>query len=167
MRTFASWVQPVASVLAVDAEEVRTFIRAVAGPFWEEPSVVEGWTNRDVLAHMGGGNDQMLQSVLRTVIAGGTVEPAALEPDTDAENAARVAERRLWPLIRVIDEYESGAEELLGLLAQLREDQRDVPLGAGSFTLGKLLRIVEHERHDRLHLRQLEASWPKRSDARA
>ena len=166
MGTFASWVQPVASILADDAEDIRTFIRAVSGSFWEGGSVVEGWTNRDVLAHMAGGNDQMVQSVLRSVIAGVIVEAHVLEPDTDAENAARVAERRSWPLPQVIDEYEGGAEELLDLLAQLREEQRDVPLGARSFTLGKLLRIVEHERHDRLHLRQLEASWSMRSDAR-
>ena len=167
MRTFAAWVQPVASVLAHDAEDVSGFVRGAPASFWEGPSVVEGWTNRDVLAHMGGGNDQMVQSVLRTVIAGGTVEAAVLEPDTDAENAARVAERRSWPLAHVIDEYERGAAELLDLLARLREEQRDLPLGACSFTLGKLLRVVEHERHDRLHLSQLQASWSTRWDARS
>jgi uncharacterized protein (TIGR03083 family) len=156
-RSFAAWVHSTAAMLGADAAEVLAFVDSAPAEFWDRDSVVAGWLNRDVLAHMAGGNDQMVQVVLRAVLAGQPIDAGVLEPDTDADNAAGIAERRTWPLADVIAEFDQGAEEMLDLLSRLSDAHAGVRLGDGTFTLGKLLRIVERERHDHLHLEQLRA----------
>ena len=81
-----------------------------------------------------------------------------LDPDTDAENEARVRERRSWPIERLLAEFERDGEEMQDLLSKLTDEHRELRLGGRELTLGKLMRIVEHERHDLLHLRQLRAA---------
>jgi hypothetical protein len=156
-RSFAPWVQRAAGVLAEDAAEVLAFVEQAPVEFWAQTSVVAGWTNRDILAHMGGGNDQMVQTVLRAVVDGVELDASALNPNTDAENTRRVAERRAWPFEQVLLEYETGVDELQNLLAKLLAEHERVPLAGGQLTPGALLRIVQHERHDHMHLEQLRA----------
>jgi hypothetical protein len=103
------------------------------------------------------------------VTAGETPDPALLAPDTDAENAVRVAKRRVWAVDQLKAELERGNDEVLRWLSQLREDDRDQrPDGLG-MTLGKFVRIVQEERahqpsasaivhHDLIHLEQLRRS---------
>lgn len=156
-RSFAASVEPVARTLAADNRELLAFARAQPLEFWDRPSVVDGWTNRDILAHTGGGNDQLLQIFLRAVIARKPLGAETFDIDTDAANARGVERRRAWPIERVIAEVEEGGEETQDLLSQLTDADRDVRSGA-PMTLGDFLRIVHHERHDHLHLQQLRAS---------
>jgi hypothetical protein len=121
---FASWVERVALQMERSRQAVIEFAREQDGSFWQKPSVVRGWTNQDLLAHIGRGNDQMLQDILRAVSAGREVPPEALAPDTDAENERRVAERRRWPVERVIAELEESGAEMQALLAGLAKRTR-------------------------------------------
>jgi len=156
-RNFAAWVEPIARTLAEDNRELMEFARAQQSEFWERPSVVEGWANRDILAHVGGGNDQLVQIVLRAVISHKPLGPETFDIDTDAANAHGVEERRAWPIERVIAEIEEGEEETQYLLSQLTDADRDARAGSPA-TLGDFLRVVHEERHDHLHLEQLRAS---------
>jgi len=156
-RAYAAWVEPIARTLAEDNRELLGFVRAQPREFWDRQSVAEGWTNRDILAHVGGGNDQLVQIVLRAVISHKPLGPETFDIDTDAANAHGVEERRSWPLERVIAEIEEGEEETQYLLSQLSDTDRDVR-GGSPMTLGDFLRIVQKERHDHLHLQQLRAS---------
>ncbi|MEX2247910.1 MAG: DinB family protein [Dehalococcoidia bacterium] len=160
-RTYATWVDPVASALADDRRELLEFATSASAAFWDQPSSVDAWTNRDILAHLAGGNDLLVQTLLGSLTAGETLDPKSLAPDTDAENARRVAERRVWPLPRLIAELERDHDEVLGWLSQLDEHDRDLrPEGLG-MTVGEFFRIVQDEHHDLVHLHQLR---PERQD---
>jgi uncharacterized protein (TIGR03083 family) len=155
-RRFAGWVEPIARLLAADHAELVGFARRVRPEAWDAASEVPGWTNKHILAHVAGGNDQLVQIILRKVIAGEPLEASLLDVDTDAENAARVAERIAWPVERLIAELEDGEEEMQALLSQLTQEDRDYRQGGFPMTLGQFLLIVEKERHDMLHLEQLK-----------
>jgi uncharacterized protein (TIGR03083 family) len=135
--------------------EVVDFARFAPTSLWQQPSPLEGWTCRDVLAHLAGGDDRMLQSVLQAVIAGDDVPPEVLHPDTDAENARGVAARRDWSIERLIDELERDGAETQALLAGLREEHRDARPPGATWTVGRLLEVVYEENHDLEHLAQL------------
>jgi hypothetical protein len=90
-----------------------TFADSAEADFWDQPSSVDGWTNRDILAHLAGGNDQFVQTVLRAVTAGEIPDPALLAPDADAENAMRISERLLWPIDQLKAELLRGDDEVL------------------------------------------------------
>lgn len=155
-RTFASWVRPLAEQMRESRRRVLDFAIAQEAPFWDAASVLEGWSNGDLLAHIGGGNDQMLQDLLREVTAGRDVPAVILEPDTDGENARRVAERRSWPVTKVIEEIDAMGEEMQDLLADLRDDHEGLRPGGANWTLGGLFELVQRENHDIEHLEQLE-----------
>ncbi len=154
-RTYAAWVAPVARTKAADRQSVVAFARSAPTDLWGRPSEVAGWMYRDILAHLAGGNDLVLQRLLRTVVAREPVDPAVFDLDTDAENERGVAERREWPLEALITELERDADEVDDLLSRLREDDRNLPVRGAAFSLGDFLAMVAEERHDLIHLRQL------------
>jgi uncharacterized protein (TIGR03083 family) len=156
-RRCAPWVASVAATLAEGRRAVLAFARSAPAEFWARPSTLAGWTNHDVLAHLAGGNDQLLQRLLRD--AAGTVPlgPAFLHPDTDDENARGVATRRGWPIARLLAELEQDGEEVQELLAHLTEEDENRRWRGFPLTLGAFLHIVEEERHDLLHLDELRA----------
>jgi hypothetical protein len=156
-RRFASWVGPVARVLAEDRWQVVAFARSAPPALWDRPSVVPGWTNKDILAHLAGGNDLMLQRLLRAVVARAPLDASLFQLDTDEENTRGVAERRTWPVGRLITELDRDGDEVQRLLSQVQEEDADLGRSELPLSLGGFLRIVEEERHDRLHLDQLRA----------
>jgi hypothetical protein len=109
-RSFADWVKPLAGTLARDRSDVIAFACSREPGFWSRPSCVDGWTNHDLLAHLAGGNDQLVQTVLRAVTAGAILPPSDLQPDTDAENARRIEERRAWSIADLIATLERDGE---------------------------------------------------------
>ena len=154
-RQFAAWARPVAEQLAADRRIVIAFARAAPPELWAKPSAIDRWTNKDLLAHLAGGNDQMLQTILRGVTTRADLDPKALDPDTDADNAARIAERREWTVDALIAELERDGEEMQSLLSQLSDDDERLHPAGAKWTLGDLFKIVERERHDVEHLEQM------------
>lgn len=153
--SFVAWVKPIAAALREDRAELIAFARDAAPAFWLENSTVDGWSNKDILAHLAGGNDQLVQIVLRSLVNRSPVDAAMLAPDTDAANAHKVAERRVWSVDDLIVELNRDGEEVIDLLSRLTEDDRDArPDGLGA-TVGAFLALVQRERHDVLHLNQL------------
>ena len=153
-HTFAPWVAPAAEKLRRDRDEVIAFARSVDPAAWSRPSNVGNWNCKEVLAHLAGGNDQILQQLLRAVAAGENVDPAIFSVDTDAENARAVAERSDWSIEALIYELVRDGDEIQDLLSSLDESHEHLKQNL-PFTLGQFIQIVEHEGHDLLHLAQL------------
>jgi len=149
----------VAEQMRASRAEVVEFARSMQSEFWElRPRGVDGWTSKDLLAHIGGGNDQMLQMILRAVIAGEPIDASVTTMDTDAENTRGVEERHDWPVERMIAEVESTGEEMQTLLSKLSDADKDRTLEGLNITMEQLLAVVHAENHDGEHLAQLRAA---------
>jgi maleylpyruvate isomerase len=156
-RHFVAWVQPIADVLAADRARLIAHATSVDATDWDLPSVVDGWTKKHILAHLSGGNDGLVQEVVRRTIARESLPADLLQVDTDAENARRIAEQVALPVDALIRGLTEDREEMLEMLARLRDEDENYREGGFPMTLGDFLRIVQHERHDALHLEQLRA----------
>ena len=158
-RTFASWVEPIAARHRKDSAQVLDFARSLPEEAWAQPSGLNGWTYKDVMAHIGKGNDQLYQHLLRQVVAGEKVDTAIFRTvDTDGENAAGVAERRSLSAAQVIAEFEEAGEEVLELLAGLTDEHEHLRQEEPPFILESFLNMVEQESHSIEHLKQLKAA---------
>jgi hypothetical protein len=156
-RTFVPWVEPVAQALADGRAQVLEFARSAPPDFWDKPSTVEGWRNKDLLAHNGRGNDQIMQKVLRAVTAGKKVDRAELPTDVDAANARGVGEQRDRSVAELIAAIEEEGAEIQDLLSKLSAEDEGVRQDDPPFVLEGFLRFVAREGHDLEHLAQLQA----------
>ena len=158
-RTFAPWVAPFAAKSRDDKAQVLAFARALPADAWERPSGLEGWAVKDVLAHIGKGNDQLFQKLLRQVIAGGPVDTSIFrDADTDAENARGVEERRGHTPDELIAELEEAGEEIQDLLSQLTEEHEHLRQEDPPFIFKGFLGMVDKESHSLEHLAQIRAA---------
>ncbi len=156
-RRFPEWVEPIALKLRHSRAEVVELARSIPGEAWVKPSPNEGWTYKDLLAHLATG-DWLCQTGLRAVIANEPMDIAAL-PDRDAANAPFVGERGHRSIDELIAEVEAEGEETQGLLARLTEAdeevrQKDVPMN-----LGEYLRFFPS--HDKRHVAELRTALEK------
>ena len=157
-RTFAKWVEPIAAKLREERTQVVEYARSLPEEAWNRPCTDEGWTCKDVLAHIGKANDQLFQSILREVIAGRHIEQSVLDIDTHGDNERLVAERRDWPVAKVIAEVEEAGEEIQELLSQLTEADEGYRQDSPPFILAGFVRLVEGEGHALEHLAQIRAA---------
>lgn len=83
-------MRPAAEILLLDAAALRPFLDAAAPADFDRPTVCEGWSVRDVLAHCA--------AALTDAAAGSS---HAFTPE---ENQRDVDERRSWAMADVLDE---------------------------------------------------------------
>lgn len=157
-RTFARWVEPIAAACRESRGRVVEFARSQPEAAWDRPSPLEGWTCKDLLAHIGKANDMMFQEILRTISAGKPLDRSVFAVDTDGDNNRKVDERRSWPAAKVIEEVEVAGEEMQDLLAQLADGHEHYKQDDPPFILSGFLDLVEREDHDSEHLAQLRAA---------
>ena len=158
-RTFAPWVEPIAAQHRMHDAQVLEFARSLSEEAWAQPSGFDGWTCKDVMAHIGNGNDQLYQQLLRQVIAGDKIDTAIfIDVDTDAENAAGVAERRGLSPTEVIAEFEEAGEEVLDLLASLTDEHEHLQQDDPPFVLNGFMDMIGKESHSIEHLKQMQAA---------
>ena len=157
-KTFAAWVEPVAEHLRAAREDVLSFARSAPTDLWERPSGTGAWTCKDLLAHIGKGNDQILQKLLRMVVDGAQIDTSIFAADVDEANAREVAARRQQSADDVIAELEDAGNEILHLLSQLGEEHEHLNQKEPPFILKGFLQFVVKEDHDREHLAQLRAA---------
>lgn len=157
-RTYAAWVEPIAVRLREDSAQVVAFARAQPLEAWERPSPLEGWTCKDLLAHIGLGNDQIFQQVLRMAIAGAPIDTAVFAVNTDEANAREVASRRGLSVHDVIVEVEESGNEIQELLAQLTDEHEHLRQDRPPFILKTFLGFALKEGHDLEHLAQLRVA---------
>ena len=154
-RTFAPWVKPIAKTLRESRGQVIRAARQMFPEHWRMPSLLPGWSYQDILAHMGKGNDQLLQKILRSVVARERLDASILNVDTNAANARGVEERRGRSVEELIAELEEAGEEIQELLSGLTEADEELGQDDLPMSLGEFLRQVQAEDHDREHLAQL------------
>jgi uncharacterized protein (TIGR03083 family) len=149
---FASWVAPLAARIAEGRDAVVEFARSLDEAAWEEPSVVEGWRRRDVLAHLAGDTDKVTIAVLRAA-----ADPNALAPsygDGDAVVNARDLEvRRGWSIEELIAEIQADGEEWRRLISQLGEEDGGKRWPGFPVDVARYLGLLAE--HDPEHLEQM------------
>ncbi len=150
-RTFAPWVQPIADELHKGRWEIARVARQIPAELWNVPGPLEGWTYKDLLAHLAVG-DWVCQTILRAVVANERADLAVLAQLNDRNEQYR-REREGRSVDELIAEVEAEGEETQELLAGLSDadeqrKQEDAPM-----SLGEYLRMFPG--HDREHLAQL------------
>ena len=149
--------QIVPAVDALSPDPALYVIYSVDPTRWETPSVVPGWSNRNLLAHVATG-DWVFQSHLRRIIDTGEVAAWA---DIDEGNAQRIEERKFTTVNALIDEYLSMRHATLLLLTRLTPRHLELqmppwwlPEPGGQRTVAAcVLAFQRHERSHRDHLR--------------
>ncbi len=150
-RTFAKWVKPIARSLAESRAEVAAFARSLPAEAWSEPSALEGWTRKDVLAHLAGDTGKVSAAAMRS----------AVEPDTPAPtfgasehelNARDVEARRSTPVEELIAEIETDCETWLELMSRF-DDDTDCRWDGFPISLREYLNLLVP--HDRDHLAEM------------
>jgi hypothetical protein len=91
---------------------------------WSYPSPNEGWSYKDLLAHLATG-DWICQIFLRSLLATGRLPEW---PDADAGNADRVAARRDRSVGKLAEERTRQRRETIGLIEQLRPEHLEAPI---------------------------------------
>lgn len=93
-RTFAPWVEPIAAQLREGRAEIVALARSAPTETWSKSSPNEGWTCRDLLAHLATG-DWLCQTVLRAAVGDEAADPEALrDSDAISRSNARLLEER-------------------------------------------------------------------------
>ena len=133
---------------------------------WNLPSGCEGWSTRDVLAHLASTLHGIVDPALMPDMSGGT--EAAME--------APVAERRTLPVEQVLDEYETFSEQAGNIFAMAQDPpMADMELAMNDLGTHKMsifastftFDVYTHLRHDVLRPRgSIDRPEPPRDDAR-
>ena len=154
-RTFAAWVEPIARQLAEGRKQVIEFAKTAPPDLWNRPSGAEGWTCKDVLAHLAGDTEKVSAAVMRGMIE----DPSVLDDNGDAANARDLEERRERSVDALIAEIESDGEEWQRLLGELGEGDTDRRLPGFPLSVGEYLRLMTT--HDLDHLAQIRMALEK------
>lgn len=150
-RGFAPWVGPIAARLRQSRSDIAAFARSAPADVWDRPSANDGWTNKDILAHLATGH-WVIQSLIEHVLAGRPFQFYG----PDEGNAERIAGRRAVAVSDLIAEVEAEGDETQELLSRLTEAHRDFRREGAPRTFGEnLSAFPEHEYH---HLDQLRAA---------
>jgi len=119
------------------------------------PSPLEGWTYKDVLAHLATG-DWVCQTILHSVVTNKPLDLAVINLDyINAGNARLLAERKERSVEELVAEVEAEGEETQELLAQLNEGDEGRTQEGAPMSLSQYLRdaFPAHDRDHVAHLR--------------
>lgn len=131
--------------------ELAGIVRALHGDWTAPAPGYDGWTCRDLLAHLSS-TAASLPAVASSVTK--PADPNAPAFDSDRWNASQVRKRADKDAQELIDEYDAGTTRLVAALSELSADTR-VTIGpyAGDSLGEALAKMLEHQRH---HLSDLE-----------
>lgn len=122
------------------------YLKALTPAEWEAPSAAEGWTVRDVVAHLGATTLSLLGPGMRQVLASNSAE---------AFNDAQVEKRRAWPTDKVLDEFvrtSALASHMLRVTSRRPLASLRVPIAElGSYPMGLTPSLLVFDWH--VHLR--------------
>jgi uncharacterized protein (TIGR03083 family) len=154
-RTFTPWVGPIAAELRETRNEVMRVARQLLPEQWSHPSPLEGWTYKDLLAHLATG-DWVCQTVLTAVTTRTPLDPQVTDLDFVNEgNAQRIEERKEASVDELIAELEREGEKTETLLAQLTNVHEPLK-GDAPMSLGDYLRGFPG--HNQQHLHELKTA---------
>ena len=159
-RTFASWVEPITRRDREGRAALLDYVRSAPADAWQQPSPVDGWNCKEVLAHIAGDTGKWFSHMLHAALDGQQLDPTRVGPrvDVDALNRRDVEERRGRSFAELIAEIEADGEDHEELLSRLTDDHKEFRLAEYLLSLGELLdgnAAGNHGGHDREHLAQL------------
>ena len=159
-RTFASWVEPIGRRDREGRAALLDYVRLAAPGVWEEPSPVDGWNCRDVVAHIAGDSGKWFSHMLHAALDGQQLNPTRVGPgvDGDALNKRDVEERSGRSLAELIAEIEVDGEQHDELLSRLTDDHQEFRLAEYLLSLDEFLSgnaAGNRGGHDLEHLSQL------------
>jgi hypothetical protein len=158
-RTFADWVKPYAERWHDARTDVLEFARSAPADAWSRPSPLEGWSCKDLLAHIAANTGRNTHRMSEDVLACRPVDIAALTAEVDGINASNVESRRDHPMDELIAELEDEGQAWQELLTRFRDEDKDyVPEGA-PFSVSAYFEQAAGT-HDREHLEQLRSAIP-------
>ncbi len=160
---FAPWVKPIARRDREGREELIRFARSLSKESWLLPSPLEGWTCRDVLAHLAGDTGKWFERFLQSVLRDQRLDAERFGPqrDPDELNAMDIDARRNHTVRELIAEIESDGRKHEEMLSSLTDDHEHHLLAHYSYSLGEFLRNREAGNrggHDREHLAHIQAA---------
>jgi uncharacterized protein (TIGR03083 family) len=133
--------------------ELAGIIRALHGDWTAPAPGYEGWTCRDLLAHLSS-TAASLPAVASSVTE--PKHPNAPPFDSNRWNASQLRRRADKEAQELMDEYDAGTTRLVMVLSDLT---MDTPVTIGPYTgvsLGEAMaEMLEHQRH---HLSDLKAA---------
>jgi uncharacterized protein (TIGR03083 family) len=144
------------SALQAGYIELAGVVRALHGDWSAAAPGYEGWTCRDLLAHLSS-SAASLPAVASSVSQ--PKDPNAPAFDSDRWNASQVRRRSDKQPQELIDEYDAGTTRLVMVLADLSVD---TPIAIGPYagvSLGEAMaKMLEHQRHHLSDLRKALSS---------
>ncbi|MEY2421997.1 MAG: hypothetical protein QOI95_2064 [Acidimicrobiaceae bacterium] len=116
--------------LRADREELLDLCAGLTDHEWNAPSGCEGWTVKDVVAHMGG--------LWWTVVDPSQLPDTGDAPTEEAQDII-VASRRSWTPEQVVDDYRDVSVRALDMAADLEQQDFELDLGAfGTYRISVL-----------------------------
>jgi uncharacterized protein (TIGR03083 family) len=131
--------------------ELASIVRALHGDWTAPAASYDGWTCRDLLAHLSS-SAASLPAVISSVTE--TRDPNAPPFDADRWNASQVRRRADKQPQELVDEYDAGTTRLVMVLSDAALD-KPVTIGPDAGTaLGETMaEMLEHQRN---HITDLE-----------
>ena len=131
--------------------QLAGIVRALHGDWTAPVAGYDGWTCRDLLAHLSS-SAASLPAVVSSITE--PRDPNAPAFDSTRWNASQVRRRADKDAQQLVDEYDSGTTRLVMVLA---DAQLDTPVTIGPYagtSLGETMaKMLEHQRH---HLSDLK-----------
>ncbi len=158
-RAFASWVEPIAANDREARAEFLAVARSAPAELWSRPSPNDGWSCKDLLAHLAGDTGTWFRYIVVTVLEGGRLDPKRVEDisNADALNAHDVEERRGRSIGELLAEFEAGGEERQELMSRLTDGHEHLRQGEYPISFGEFLGSNPGG-HVREHLAQLRTA---------
>ncbi len=165
-------VQRVVQSIREHRQKFERFCRSLSEEELGRPVPESSWIVKDFVSHLGALDPEMAHSF--EAAAGGRPEEASrtvegLPFDLDAFNDARVAERRQWPLERILEEASRNREALIETLERLTDEdigqvlhfRGDNKRSAADLPLKVFL--LGWARHDPIHTVDILKALPERA----
>lgn len=149
-------VQQLQEETAAARDAVLALVDGLGAADFDRPTVNEGWSAKDTVAHLGS-IEARVRLMVRTVLDGGAW--TGDRADLDAYNARCVDERRAWTPEAVVAELRETGRETAAAIARLTPAQLDHEWDHpifGPMTIERTVGIVA--RHLRSHIDDLEAA---------
>lgn len=166
--TFVAWVQPIARRFASTRAEVAQVAGRVPDGAWHHASPAEGWTYRDVLAHLAEGDAGLLQFALTAVFEGADTDFRPRNAKRDERIAKSLVRGQEVSVEDLIARSLREGEETQRLLAQLRSGDAETLLitSRSNPTPMTLREFLTAYHHDEEHLDQLRPALERAEVAR-
>jgi hypothetical protein len=132
--------------------ELASIVRALHGD-WSAPAAgYDGWTNKDLLAHLSS-TEASLPAVARSATE--PRRPGAEPFDADRWNRSQVRKRADTDIQDLLNEFDVGTTSLVDLLSDI-DLSKQVTIGAyPGYSLGQAMaEMLEHQQHHLDDLRQ-------------